>query len=172
MSKSDELRKHLILFAQGEIGTRESAPGKVKYNDFYYPDSHPYHKQPRGWHWCGTFCVYVYHYAAQQVGVPSPLTSQLNFDQTTHYVPAFHNWATRNKKITTEPKQGDLVNFDWQGDKSADHIGIFSRWVDRSKGLFEAIEGNTSPGNDSHGGRVMLRQRNLRHVMSFVNVID
>jgi hypothetical protein len=102
----------------------------------------------------------------------SPIEGQLNFTQTTHYVPAFHNWAKRNGKITKEPKRGDLVNFDWQGDGSADHIGIFVRWVDRAKGVFEAIEGNTSLGNDSAGGRVMLRQRNARSVMSFVNVID
>jgi len=166
------LRDAIINFAQGEIGTIEERAGKVKYNDFYYPDTHPYHKNSKGWHWCGTFCAYVYHYAAQQLGIVSPIEGQLNFTQTTHYVPAFHNWAKRNGKITKEPKRGDLVNFDWQGDGAADHIGIFVRWVDRAKGTFEAIEGNTSPANDSAGGRVMLRTRYIRHVMSFVNVID
>ena len=40
---------------------------------------------------------------------------------------------------------GDPVGFDWDGDMTGDHIGIFEEWVDKGYS-FHAIEGNTSGG--------------------------
>jgi hypothetical protein len=65
-----------------------------------------------------------------------------------------------NKKIVTEPQEGDLVFFDWNGDKRHDHVGLFVKWID--KDTIETIEGNTAIGNDSNGGNVMIRKRHKR----------
>jgi cell wall-associated NlpC family hydrolase len=54
------------------------------------------------------------------------------------------------------PQPGDIVLFDWGGDGTADHVGIFEKGTRSS---FSCIEGNTAVGNDSNGGQVMRRQR-------------
>jgi len=57
---------------------------------------------------------------------------------------------------------GDLVCYDWQGDGVFDHVGIFEQWTNKNQGAFSAIEGNTSTSNDSDGGEVMRRSRNMQ----------
>ena len=50
-------------------------------------------------------------------------------------------------------------------------MGLFSAWVNQAAGTFEAVEGNTSFGNNSNGGEVMLRtDRNRSEVLAFVHV--
>lgn len=58
--------------------------------------------------------------------------------------------------------------FDWPGESpgTPDHIGFVSHVIDGSS--FATIEGNTSLGNQSNGGAVMLRKRNRRDVQAFV----
>jgi len=58
--------------------------------------------------------------------------------------------------VTSTPKPGDLVCYDWAYDGTFDHIGIFKSG---SSYEFHAVEGNTSTGNQSNGGQVMDRVR-------------
>lgn len=77
--------------------------------------------------------------------------------------------AGRNSlAVTLNPEPGDLVCYDWNKDKVADHIGLFESWD--TKPNFTAIEGNTALGNDSNGGEVMRRARNTSDVLTFVHV--
>ena len=72
--------------------------------------------------------------------------------------------------ITKDKVQaGDIVLFSWKQDGVANHIGLV---VDppTKNGNFKSIEGNTSPTNDSNGGAVMYRDRNVRDVIGFVRV--
>ena len=46
-----------------------------------------------------------------------------------------------------------------------DHIGIVEEYL--GGGKFNAIEGNTSVGNDSNGGEVMRRLRYISQVDGF-----
>lgn len=73
-------------------------------------------------------------------------------------------------QIVTDPEPGDLALYDWEGGGVADHVGLFEAWVDRTDGIFHAIEGNTAVGNDSNGGEVMRRSRTRRQVQAFVRV--
>jgi hypothetical protein len=79
--------------------------------------------------------------------------------------------AKQNGWITTTPKEGDIVLFDWNHDGKHDHTGIFVRWV--TKTTFECIEGNTSPNNNgsqSNGGGVYKRTRGVGFA-TFVNIL-
>jgi hypothetical protein len=58
----------------------------------------------------------------------------------------------------SEPIPGDCVLYNWDGGEY-DHIGVFEQWVGGH--TFTAIEGNTSTSNDSNGGEVMRRQRDV-----------
>jgi hypothetical protein len=76
------------------------------------------------------------------------------------YVPYIVNDARLGKNglsITSSPKRGDLVCYDWSRDGEYDHIGVFEGWT--SGRVFEAIEGNTSLSDNSNGGEVMRRER-------------
>lgn len=62
---------------------------------------------------------------------------------------------------TNNPEPGDIVVYTHgQG-----HIGIFDKWINRSAGYFQTVEGNTSHGSDSNGGAVMVRQRRVGDYM-------
>lgn len=69
-----------------------------------------------------------------------------------------------------EVKPGDVVLFDWKGNGVADHVGIFEKWTKKGS-TFACIEGNTSVGNDSDGGEVMRRTRNVKSVICFARVL-
>ena len=64
---------------------------------------------------------------------------------------------------------GDIVLFSWKHDGVANHVGLV---VDppTKNGNFKSIEGNTSPTNNSNGGEVMYRDRNVKDVIGFVRV--
>lgn len=84
------------------------------------------------------------------------------------YVPYILSAAKAHGMLVAAPKPGDLVCYDWERDGVADHIGIVKRVIDHR--TFEAVEGNTAVGNDSNGGEVMIRQRNVSEVAGFIRL--
>lgn len=160
------MRQDIIFVANKEIGTKESPANSnlQKYGAWYGLN---------GVAWCAEWVSWVFN----EAGHPLP---HIDTDKGFHYVPTIVNWATHNNKLTTDPQPGDIVCYDWQKgtpnetaeQRLSDHTGIFLRWVDRNAGTFEAIEGNTSVGNDSAGGIVMLRQRKTAFVTAFINPLN
>jgi hypothetical protein len=144
----------VIQIARKEIGTKETPPdsNKVKYNDWFYngPD---YGKSAA---WCGTFVSWCYDQAKMKLGTIDYLRG---FAGCQYAVNNIHKWG----KQVTVPQSGDIVFFDWNGDGRFDHTGLFVK--DNGKGLFQTIEGNTSYGNDSNGGEVMLRERKYKNAI-------
>jgi hypothetical protein len=65
--------------------------------------------------------------------------------------------------------KGDIVLYSWKQDGVANHVGIVLIPVG-ANGNFTAIEGNTSTSNDSNGGEVQVRSRNVSSVIAFVRV--
>jgi hypothetical protein len=78
--------------------------------------------------------------------------------------------ANKKDKITVDPQKADLAIFDWNDDKAPDHVALFVRWIEPFK-TFETIEGNTSVKNQSNGGQVMRRTRNIKDVHCFIDLI-
>jgi hypothetical protein len=89
------------------------------------------------------------------------------------YVPYIVNDArlgVNGLSITSSPKPGDLVCYDWSWDGEHDHVGIFESG---NAGSFKAIEGNTSASNNSNGGEVMRRTRSSSEAaLVFVRVAE
>ena len=85
------------------------------------------------------------------------------------YVPTTEAWlrATGMWVGRSTPAPGDIAIYNWDGGV-ADHIGIVE--ADLGGGTFNAIEGNTSVGNDSNGGIVMRRLRYASQVTGFGRV--
>ena len=51
--------------------------------------------------------------------------------------------------ITYRPQPGDVVCFDWEGNGSWDHTGLFEEWL-TVKSRFQTIEGNTGNVQQRH----------------------
>ena len=63
------------------------------------------------------------------------------------------------------PSAGDIVIFNWDQAGVPEHIGIVEEYL--GNGRFRSVEGNTAVGNDSNGGQVMRRERNVSQVDGF-----
>lgn len=147
-------REHIIDTAAAEDGTKESPPNsnRTKYGAWFGYDGAP---------WCAMFVSWVYHHAGHPLGnVETPMGFK--------YCPAGYNHWRANHRLTDDPLPGDIVLFDWNGDGTCDHTGIFIRWIEKGK-TFASWEGNTSVGNDRDGGAVMMRTRKKSVVKCFVN---
>ena len=139
----------IVAIARKEIGYEETPKNsnKTKYGKWFGFD---------GVAWCGMFVSWCYDKAGKTIrnggftkGFAGCQTAAKNFTDK--------GW------IVKEPKAGDVVLFDWNGDGRYDHTGIFVGWIDDT--TFEAIEGNTSLTNQSNGGSVMLRKRKNKGVI-------
>ena len=150
----DPIRQNVIGTAQRELGTSEEPDNsnRTPYGKWYGMN---------GVSWCAIFVSWVFNKA----GVPLGKIDSLN---GYHYCPSALNFFKKMGCVTDDPKPGDLVFFDWQGDKLSDHTGIFVGWVDKGKTEFITIEGNTSLKNQSDGGQVMERHRFTSRVIAFV----
>jgi len=149
------LREKALKRAKTQLGTTENPRGsnKQKFGLWYGMNGVP---------WCAIFCTWCY---VQEGGKAMARGSRYA------YVPWIVNAARAGNygfSITRDPKPGDLVCYDWEGNGVSDHVGLFERSLGDQR--FTAIEGNTAVGNDSNGGEVMRRERNRSQVQAFVHV--
>lgn len=112
--------------------------------------------------WCGIFVSWCYY----QAGTPLPA---IGFEKGFAGCQTAVQYFTQHKLLTNKPVPGDIVFFDWNGDGRFDHTGIFYQQIDNTK--FISIEGNTSFGNNSNGGKVMSRIRKFNKQTIFVHPI-
>lgn len=148
----NERRDRIIAIAEKEIGYAEKPVNLTKYGEWFGLD---------GKAWCGIFCSWVYDQAELMI-------------KGGGYSKGFAGCSTivanKKDKITVDPQKADLVIFDWNDDKAPDHVALFVRWIEPFK-TFETIEGNTSVKNQSNGGQVMRRTRNIKDVHCFIDLI-
>lgn len=143
--------------AASYIGTEENPPGSnnVIFNTDYYGG-------PVNGSWYPWCCAFVWD-IFRMCGL-----SSLFYDgKKTAYCPTVYNWAKQKGLLVpkSEAKYGDIVLFDWGGDGVADHIGLVETC---NTGGCLTIEGNTSSGNDSNGGKVMRRTRYASQIQAIV----
>lgn len=147
-----------VEIAKKYIGVKESPPdsNRVMFSDWYGMIGP----------WCAMYVTYCFTNAGAK-----------HFDKNSArwaYCP-FMLTDARNQRhgLTVVPKDkarvGDIVLFDWKGDGVADHVGILTTRVNKHND-FKSIEGNTSYSNNSNGGEVMIRDRNVRDVIAFIRV--
>jgi hypothetical protein len=157
------LQEKVLLTARGEIGTVEAPAGSNSGKRVReYQDSTNLSGTTH-WPWCGAFTSWCHAQNGRKL---------TGF--ATAYVPSYVTSARagRNGLSVVSAKDaipGDLVCFDWGRDGVSDHIGILATSV-TPNGSFSSVEGNTSFGDNSNGGKVMLRDRNTSQVQVFVRV--
>jgi cell wall-associated NlpC family hydrolase len=142
----------IIEIAKKELGYIEDKGNSTKYGKWFGLD---------GVAWCAMFVSWIYDQASK----PLP---KVGFTKGYASCQAMFEYAIKNKLLVSDPQEGDIVLFDWNGDKRHDHTGIFVKWIVKGR-TFESIEGNTSLTNQSNGGSVMLRTRRAS-VAKFVRI--
>lgn len=147
-------RQTVVDTAASQKGIKESPANsnKTKYGEWYGLN---------GVKWCAIFVSWVFDKSGHPLGFINTAKGYQSCQSGYNY------WKAHNQ-ITTNPQPGDIILFDWNGDGICEHTGIFAEWVEVGK-TFRSWEGNTSVGNDSDGGEVMLRIRNKSTVRAFVN---
>jgi hypothetical protein len=73
--------------------------------------------------------------------------------------------GTWRNPVETKPKQGWLVVFSWNQNGHPDHIGLVEQLAPTS---LRTVEFNTSEENESNGGTVAQRIRQLKYVLGYV----
>jgi hypothetical protein len=133
----------IVETAMKEVGTTEvpANSNKTKYGVWFGFD---------GVAWCAMFVSWCYAMA----DFPLP---NIGFKKGFAGCQTGYAYFKKMGWITDEPVPGDIVLFDWNGDKRYDHTGIFVEWITNIS--FKTVEGNTAIGNDSNGGKVMIRER-------------
>jgi hypothetical protein len=155
------MRDQVLKIAMGEVGYKESPANSnlTKYGEWYGVN---------GKKWCALFISWVY----DQAGFKWP--KQLDSPKGFIWVPVIIYRSKQFPQLYTrtfDPLPGDIVVFDWEGDKEPDHVALFVKWIVKGK-TFETIEGNTSKGNNSNGGQVQYRKdRSMANVLCFVQAI-
>lgn len=146
-----------LSVALHEIGVKEHPAGS---NDG--PRVHEYQAVTGAYRaaWCASFV----QWCLKQAGCAVPAFGR------SAYVPYILSTAKAHGMLVNAPKPGDIVCFDWERDGVADHIGFVLKVIDHR--TFETVEGNTAVGNDSNGGEVMRRTRNVSEVAGFIRLPD
>lgn len=138
-------RSDIVTIASQEIGKTENPANsnQTVYGKWFGFD---------GVAWCAIFVSWCYDKAGFPLG---------NIGYKKGFAGCQYGFEVFKKKGWIIPKEqaqpGDIVLFDWNGDKRFDHTGLFVKKIDAD--TFETIEGNTAIGNDSNGGTVMRRHR-------------
>lgn len=120
MSKRDEI----VKIASEQVGYKEYANNQTKYGEWYGLQGE----------WCDIFISWL----ANQVGILDTLIPK------EAYVPTTATWY-RNRNLLKDrnytPSKGDLILFDYNYNKTPDHIGIVE-YVEGN--VIHTIEGNKS----------------------------
>jgi peptidoglycan hydrolase-like protein with peptidoglycan-binding domain len=144
-----EVRSRMLDIARGEIGTLETG-GNNKGAVLKYPNAFGRGSEA----YCADFASWV--------------SKQAGLTMNNPYCPSVVNELKRRGdwKGTSNPQPGDLVLFDWDGDKVADHVGIVEKV--NANGSITTIEGNTENPQTGKQG-VWRRERSMSTVLGFGN---
>ena len=136
----------ILKVARAEIGYKESPANsnRTKYNRWYYGSDIPAA-------WCAIWVCWVFW--------KCNAISLLPGGKKDAYVPTIADKIIASGRSVGKAngKPGDIVTFDWNSDRSSDHVGIIEK--KNRDGSYMTLEGNTAVGNDSNGGEVMRRTR-------------
>lgn len=136
----------ILKVARAEIGYKESPANsnRTKYNIWYYG-------KDTAAAWCAIFVDWVFGQCNAISLLPGGVKDA--------YVPTIADKIIASGRSVGKAngQPGDIVTFDWEQNKSSDHVGIIEK--KNSDGSYTTIEGNTGVGNDSNGGEVMRRTR-------------
>lgn len=134
-----------IAELQLDYAERPAGSNMTKYGKAFGLDGQP---------WCLMFVWWVFQKAGFQLYKTASCTSLVN-----RYLA-----ASPRQIILKDFKPGDIVFFDFSGQKDkTEHVGIVKS-VSATGSTLTTIEGNTGVGDNCNGGCVMERKRRICYV--------
>jgi hypothetical protein len=128
---------------------------------------------PGAWPWCAATTSWAYRCAGWK--------SWAAFVRTHHeaWVPAWVDAARQGRYgmsivSARAARRGDAICFDWQADKTHDHIGLIRSRPNVATLNVRTVEGNTSPGtvgSQDDGGGLWLRTRNAAAPQLLIRIV-
>ena len=145
----------VIAKAKSFVGTKESPANSnnVIFNTHYYGKAVSGSAYP----WCAVFLWDVFRLCGA--------SSLFYGGKKCAYTPTLANYYKNNKRWYSTPKVGDIAFFQWAGSNRICHVGLVIEVI--SSKQVKTVEGNTAVGNDSNGGEVMIRTRNIKDIKGF-----
>lgn len=144
----------LLKYAQSQVGYVETPTNKNKYGKQFGQD---------GVFWCMQFVWACFENSGNKGLVPKTASTRDLFARAKKGQLGMQ-WLPKN----TEPRPGDIVEFDMGGPKPVNHVGI----VESVKGKrIICIEGNTGgkgPNGERNGGMVARKNRDTSKVVNYV----
>lgn len=156
--KMDTVREKAFAEAVTKLGVHESPPfsNRVEFGYWYGIIGA----------WCAMFVTWSYVLGGSK---------RLVRGQRYAYVPYIRDDAAAGRNglhLTTNPVRGDIVCFQTAGHSTPNHTGLFDHWIDRSRGTFATVEGNTGISSFDNGGAVERGVRYTYMVAAFVRVVE
>src|SRR5262245_12607662 len=154
------IREKALELAVADIGLTESPAGSnmQKFGEQYGEN---------GVAWCAIAATCWYLNAGHPPGLSFQTVKQAGQNDRHDFVPYVVSDARNGRygfSVTGSPTPGDITAYNWGGSSAAsewefDHVGLFEAWTGAH--TFTAVEGNTSVDNNSNGGAVMRRSRDV-----------
>ena len=141
--------------AESYVGVKESPANSnnVIFNTHYYGQPVSGSDYP----WC---CVFIW-----DIFRLCGASSLFYGGKKCAYTPTLANYYKQQGRWYTAPKVGDIVFYQFKNSNRICHVGLVKKVVNSNKII--TIEGNTSSTNDSNGGAVEIRERDLTYVKGF-----
>lgn len=134
--------QQLLDVARGELGTVETYPNQVKYNDWYYDRR----VSGTNYAWCAVFVSWVAAVAGATDIIPR-----------TAWTPSLAQYYKERGRWGSSPRVGAVSLYNISGLGRISHCGFVE--AVHPDGSFTAIEGNTDYAGGRTGGRVMRQTR-------------
>ena len=142
--------KEILALAASQIGTKEEPIGSknVKYNTAYYGGT----VRNPNLHWCVVFLWWLFREMnAYDMFFGGLKTASCTTLYTYHY-----------GQRVTDYQPGDIIFFNFNGQKSTAHVGICESWDGKN---ITTIDGNTSSTSQANGGTVARRVRDKKYIV-------
>jgi hypothetical protein len=146
------VREAALARAISQLGYTEGPNNDNKYGAWYGLNHEPY---------CAMGVTWCYELGAQDIGSDSPSFRKGSYYAYCPYIVSDARSGRNGLRTTDDPAPGDLIVFDWEGDGTYDHVGLFECWTSGNNQC-QTIEFNTSPsssGSQSNGGGVYRKSR-------------
>ncbi|MBR5305003.1 MAG: CHAP domain-containing protein [Candidatus Gastranaerophilales bacterium] len=128
--------------------------------DVFRKNNQDFHKRA----WCGDFARMALE---ETIGADNLPEWYRNCNQA--YCPDIQRAGAGHEVSAEEAQAGDLVLFDWDGDGSADHVGLFIDNGDGSTNI-TTIEGNTSNRSTGSRSSVEEKERNRNDIIGIYSI--
>ena len=146
-------RERFVEIAESQIGVREKTPNRSP-EILLYRDATSLGRDglpDASWYWCSAFVCW-----AQQQFMQERMPTLLSLRNRSAGAHSWETWKFPGVQVKDPKKHlaraGDIVTFEFDGDATAEHVGIVAKDQTAIGADIVTVEGNTRPGTAARDG--------------------